>query len=65
MKGQKIVECVFNLDTLKFLIQMAWEAKLISTKQCEETSTKLGEVGKMLGGWRKSLENPQKKNRTV
>lgn len=64
-KGQKIVECIFNLDTLKFLIQLAWEAKLISSKQHEEVAVKLGEVGKMLGGWRKSLENPEKKNRTL
>ena len=64
-KAQKILDCIFNLDALKFLIQVAWEAKFISNKQCEEVSVKLDEVGKMLGGWRKSLENPEKKNRTV
>lgn len=64
-KGQKILDCIFNLDTLKFLVQIAWEAKLISIKQYEEIAIKLDEVGKMLGGWRKSLENPEKKNRTM
>lgn len=64
-KPQKIVECIFNLDTLKFLIQVAWEAKLVSTKQHEEVAIKLGEVGKILGGWKKSLDNPEKKNRAL
>lgn len=64
-KGQKIVECVLILDTLKFLIQLAWEAKLISHKQYEEIALKLDEVGKMLGGWKRSLENPEKKNRDL
>lgn len=64
-KEPKIVECVFNLDTLKFLIQVAWEAKFISNKQHEEVAIKLGEAGKMLGGWKKSLSNPGKKNRAL
>lgn len=64
-KGQKLLECILILDTLKFLIQVAWEAKLISSKQHEEVALKLDEVGKMLGGWKKSLENPEKKNRTL
>ena len=64
-EGPKIVECIFNLDTLKFLIQVAWEAKFISNKQHEEVAIKLGEAGKMLGGWRKSMDNPEKKNRTL
>jgi hypothetical protein len=64
-KGQKLVECIFVLDTLKFLIQVAWEGKLVTHKQYEEISIKLDEVGKMLGGWKKSLTNPEKKNRAV
>jgi hypothetical protein len=28
-------------------------------------AVKLEEIGKMLGGWRKSLDNPEKKNRTL
>ena len=64
-KRQKLLECILVLDTLKFLVQVAWEAKLISSKQHEEVALKLDEVGKMLGGWKKSLENPEKKNRTM
>ncbi len=62
-KAEKVSECIFLLDTLKFLISVAWEGKLISHKQFEEIANKLDEVGKMLGGWKKSLDNPEKKNR--
>lgn len=62
-KSEKIAACVFTLDILKFLISIAWEAKLISHGQCEKLALKLEEAGKMFGGWRKSLENPTKKNR--
>jgi hypothetical protein len=64
-KGQKLLECIVILDTLKFLVQIAWEAKLISPKQYEDVALKLDEVGKMLGGWKKNLDNPEKKNRAV
>ncbi len=64
-KGEKITQCNLVLDTLKFLISIAWEGKLISHKHYEEVALKLEEVGKMLGGWKKSLENPDKKNRTL
>lgn len=62
-KAEKISECIFVLDTLKFLLSIAWEAKTISNKQYEELSLKLEESGKMLGGWKKSFANPEKKNR--
>lgn len=64
-KSEKISKCILITDTLKFLISVAWEGKLISNKQCEDTAIKLGEIGKMLGGWKNSLANPEKKNRTL
>lgn len=64
-KAEKILRCILILDTLKFFVQVAWEGKLISNKQYEEIARKLEEIGKMLGGWRKSLYNPEKKNRTL
>ena len=64
-KAEKITECILITDTLKFFLSVAWEGKLISNKQCEDMALKLEEIGKMLGGWRKSLENPEKKNRTL
>lgn len=62
-KSEKLSECVLTLDTLKFLISVAWEGKLISNAHCEQVSIKLEEAGKMFGGWKKNLENPEKKNR--
>lgn len=64
-KVEKILQCILILDTLKFFVQVSWEGKLISNKQYEETAVKLEEIGKMLGGWKKSLDNPEKKNRTL
>ena len=40
-KVEKISECVLVLDTLKFLISVAWEGKLISNAHCEQVSVKL------------------------
>jgi hypothetical protein len=60
---EKISQCILILDTLKFLLLVAWEGKVISNKQFEEISTKLNEIGKMLGGWKKSLEIETIKNR--
>lgn len=64
-KAEKISQCVLVLDTLKFLISVAWEAKVISNQQCDGIALKMEEVGKMFNGWRRSLDNPEKKNRTT
>jgi len=53
------------LDTLKFIVSVAWETKIISEKQFEEVALKLEEVGRMFGGWKNNLENPKKKNRNL
>lgn len=60
---EKVTKCILILDTLKFLISVAWEGKLISNKQYETIALKLDEVGKMFGGWKKNLDNPERKNR--
>ena len=63
-KAEKISGCVLISDALKFLVSVSWEGKLISNKSYEEIALKLDEIGKMLGGWKNSLKNPEKKNRT-
>ena len=63
-KLDNISKCILVLDTLKFIISVSWEAKQISHKHFEEITPKLEEIGKMLGGWKNSLNNPEKKNRT-
>lgn len=64
-KVEQISECILILDILKYLITITWEAKLISNKQYEEIAQKLEEAGKMFGGWKKSMGNPEKKNRAL
>jgi hypothetical protein len=64
-KAELISKCIFISDKLKFLISVTWDGKLISHKQCEEVAVKLDEIGKMLGGWKKNAENPEKKNRSL
>lgn len=64
-KAEKITDCILVLDTLKFLVSVAWEGTLISNKQCEDVALKFKEIGNMFGGWKKSLENSEKKNRDL
>lgn len=56
-KREKLSECILVLDTLKFLVSVAWEGKVISNKHCEDVSVKLEEVGRMFGGWKKNLDH--------
>jgi len=44
-----------KLDTLKFLLQTAWELKSIENKRFADLAAQLVETGKMLGGWQKQL----------
>jgi hypothetical protein len=44
-----------KLDLLKFFLQISWEIKSLEAKKYIKLSEKLNEVGKMLGGWIKSL----------
>jgi len=64
-KIEKISECIFLLDTLRFIISVAWDAKLVSHNQFEEIALKLDEIGRLFGGWKNKLENPAKKNHTI
>ena len=56
---------IAKLDNLKFFMQLAWESKLIPTEKYAKISGDLEEVGRMLGGWRKGLqEKQQEKQKT-
>ncbi|MEK7559121.1 MAG: four helix bundle protein [Patescibacteria group bacterium] len=63
-KAHNLSICISKLDVLKFLISIMWEGKLISHKQYEDIAKRLDEIGKMFWGWKKSLDSPEKKNRT-
>ena len=45
-----------KLDLLKFFLQIAWEIKALDNKKYIHLSEKLNEIGKMIGGWIKSLK---------
>lgn len=45
-----------KLDLLKFFLQVSWEIKSLDNKKYVSLSEKLSEIGKMLGGWIKSIK---------
>lgn len=58
-KGEKFIyltQASVNLDLLKFFLKVSWEIKAIDNKKYIRLSEKLDEIGKMLGGWIKSLK---------
>jgi len=58
-RGEKLL-CLtqgsVKLDLLKFFLQLAWEIKALDNKKYIRLSEKLDEIGKMLGGWIKSIK---------
>lgn len=49
--------CIARIDLLKLLLQLAWEMQALDTKKYTHLSGSLLEIGRMLGGWRKQLQN--------
>lgn len=45
-----------KLDLIKFFMQIGWEANVLDHKKFAAFSVPLNEIGKMIGGWKKSLE---------
>lgn len=62
-KTEKISQCIFTLDIIKFLISIAWEGKIISNKHYENISVRLDEIGKMFWGWKQSINKNPSNNR--
>jgi hypothetical protein len=56
-KVGRIDTAIVKLDGVKFFTQLCWENKYIPHRQYGELSLELSELGKILGGWRKGLEN--------
>ena len=50
--SQAIAKC----DVLRFFLQISWEQKIIDNKQYGSLILLLEEVGRMLGGWKRSIE---------
>ncbi len=58
--SEKIVmlsHTISHLDMTKFFLQIAWESKLILTGKYSELISKLEEIGRQLGGWKKGLQS--------
>ena len=51
-----ISQAIAKSNLLQFFLQIAWEQKIIDNKQYSNLIILLGEIGRMLGGWKKSLE---------
>lgn len=56
-KYHQLISAIVKLDGLKLFLQLAWENKCIPTQKYSELSEQLNEIGRMLGGWKKGLEN--------
>ena len=56
-KAAQLSIAILKLDNLKFFLQLAWENKCLSSIKYSALSESLDEVGRMLGGWKKGLEN--------
>ena len=44
-----------KFDLLKLFLQISWEVKVLDNKKYVALSEPLNEIGRMLGGWHKSL----------
>lgn len=55
-KSELIVRSISKNDLIKYLLQIAWENKLLKETPYLELSSKLQEVGKILGGWKKGID---------
>lgn len=54
-KNNLIISAISKNDLLKYLLQIAWENKLMKDKPYADISEKIQEVGKILGGWKNNV----------
>lgn len=52
-KKRLIQECFIHYETVKVLVRLSKDYKLLSIKQYEFTTKELSEIGRLLGGWHK------------
>lgn len=51
-----VSQAIAKSDLLKFFLQLSWEHKVIDHKNYGGLILLLDEVGRMLGGWKKNLQ---------
>jgi len=54
-KAAFLTEALLTIDSLRFFLQLAWELKLIPSKQFTLIGQEIESIGKMTGGWRKGF----------
>ncbi len=50
-----VSQAIGKCDLLKFFLQIGWEQKIINTKNYGKLIIELDEAGRMLGGWKRNL----------
>jgi hypothetical protein len=55
-KVSLVSQAIARSDLLKFFLQIGWEQKVVEHKKFAELIPLLTEIGRMLGGWKKSLD---------
>jgi len=50
-----------KLDLIKILVRLARAIEILEEKEYIVLESELSEIGKMIGGWIRSLQNPEKK----
>lgn len=56
-KYRQLTVAITKLDAVKFFLELAWENKCLVDVKYTALSEALNEIGRMLGGWKKGLEN--------
>lgn len=51
-----VSEAIGKRDILNFFLQLGWEHKILPPKIYSNLVNRLDEIGRMLGGWKKSLQ---------
>lgn len=45
-----------GIDTLKFLLRISWELRVLDNKKYETLSLELDKAGRQVGGWKKGIQ---------
>lgn len=54
-RGGELTEANLQLQTLRFMTRLSFELKLLPTNSYGHAAKELEEIGRMIGGWQRSL----------
>lgn len=55
---------ISKIDLIKLLLQLSWEIKALDNKKYTHLAEQFSEIGKMLGGWKRQLQNKTPGNKS-